>query len=88
MNHLPLNKLDGIAGELTAKLTELGVDWNRKQRIYPDAAPGQEPTGNLTGIIRFVRSVGAGDAAAVESLQVLAATVFGRTASSGYKLPN
>lgn len=89
INALPVSKLDGLALELNGKLTELGLTWNRRQRIAPNLLPGGEPTGNLAGVIRFVKSIGAGSTPAdVEALQTLAAVVFGRTAAAGYQLPN
>lgn len=89
VNALPVNKLDGLAAEITAKLGALGLTWNRRQRIAPALNPGGEPTGNLAGVIRFVKSVNADSAPAdVEALQTLAAVVLGRTASAGYQLPN
>lgn len=88
INALSVNRLDGLAAELTAKLAELGLSYNRRQRIAPNLTPGGEPTGNLAGVIRFVRSVGPNAAAAdVEALQTLAAVVFGRTGAAGYQLP-
>lgn len=89
INALPVARLDGLALEINAKLTELGVSWNRRQRIAPALLSGGEPTGNLAGVIRFVKSLTAtATQADVEALQTLAAVVFGRTAAAGYQLPN
>lgn len=78
LNVVPPAKLDGLAQALTAKLDELGV--TPTSPLAPATQVGQEPSGNVRGVLRFIESVTAdSDPAVVADLQALAGTVLART---------
>lgn len=85
LNAVPVGKLDGLQQELVAKANELSIAPGKV--ITPETQVGQEPTGNVAGILRFVGSVNAEstdqDKAA---LATLLAVVTARTGAQGLKV--
>jgi len=85
LNAVPVGKLDGIQQELVAKANELGISPGKT--ITPETQVGHEPTGNVAGIIRFVKSVSdESEPEQQDALATLLAVVTARTGAQGLKV--
>ena len=82
LNTVEVKKLEGLKEALEDKAKELGVEPGKV--VTPAIDPGQEPSGNIRSVLRFIESCTADSSAEDKAtLGVLLACVCGRTGAAG-----